>query len=141
MAATNMKGFSVGEPETKGPAWETKENPQAYDQNPFFYVHYKPARTMLGTVGGNDVSLVKGNQVDVESDLRRLNIPNTFCPERAYQAPKEADPKKIIRDNVKTKQTIDITLQHLQAQQMWAYPATIGPEPLKVDHCGTPERF
>lgn len=141
MATNSIKGYSVGEAEPQGPKWEGKENPQAYDQNPFFYVHAKPARTMLGIVGGNDVSLIKGNQVDVESDLRRLNIPNTFCPERAYQAPREVDPKKIIRENVKTNQIIDITLQHLPAQQMWAYPVTIGPEPLKVDHCGTPERF
>lgn len=139
--ATSVKGYSVSESEPKGPSWERKENPQAYDQSPFFYVHVKPSRNILGVVGGNNVSLVKGNQVDVESDLRGLNIPNTFCPERAYQAPKEADPKKIVRDNVKTKQAIDIQLQHLPAQQMWAYPATIGPEPLRVDHCGTPERF
>ena len=135
-----VKGYSVKEPEPTGPKWEAQENPQAYDQNVFFFVHKKAAANMLGVVGGNDVSLIKGNMVDLESDLRGLNLPNTFCPERKYQAPSQKE-QKIVRDNVKTRQVIDVTPQHLPQIQMWAYPVVAGPEPLTVEQCGRPERF
>ncbi len=140
MATNTFKGYSTQEPEPKGPAWEKKENPQAYDQFAQAYVHAKPGRHILGVVGGNEASLIKGNQVDLESDLRGLNLPNTFCPERKYLPPSQKD-SKIERNNVKIKTTIDVRMQHLPSYQMWAYPAVVGPEPLKVDECGRPERF
>ena len=77
-----MAGYPLSGPFEQPPSWEKKENPQAYDQSPFYYVSAKPGRNMLGIVGGNDASLIVGNQVDLESDLRRINIPNTFCPSR-----------------------------------------------------------
>lgn len=135
-----MRGYQLDGPVANGPDWEKKENPQAYDQSPFYYVHKNAARPMLGMVGGNDVSLTKGSLVDVESDLRRINLPNTFCPQRGYQPPKEGE-TKIVRDNVKTKQTVDTTLRHLPSIQPWAYPVVMGPEPLKANTCGTPQRY
>jgi hypothetical protein len=135
-----MQGYALDEAHAQGPTWEKTENPQVYDQTPFAYVHKTPGRNMLGVVGGNEASLIAGNQVDLESDLRRLNLPNTFCPSRKYQPPKEGD-KKIVRDNVKTKQTINTTMKHLPVIQMWAYPTVFGPEPLKTEACGTPERY
>jgi hypothetical protein len=67
--------------------FEQKENPQGYSENVWAQVHKEPARHMLGLVGGNAVSLPKGNMVDVESDLRRLNYPLTASPARQYQPP------------------------------------------------------
>jgi hypothetical protein len=95
---------------------------------------------MLGVVGGNEASLIKGNQVDLESDLRGLNLPNTFCPQRAYQ-PAPNKPEEIVRKNVKANLTINTQMQHLPTYQMWAYPAVLAPEPLRVDACSGPERF
>ena len=138
--ASQIRGYSVSEPEPKGPAWEVKENPQRYDQTAFAYVHKTPGRHMLGVVGGNEASLIKGNQVDLESDLRGLNIPNTFCPQRAYQ-PAPNKPEQIVRKNVKANLTINTQMQHLPTYQMWAYPVVLGPEPLRVDDCGRPERY
>ena len=135
-----MAGYPLNGPFEQPPSWEKKENPQAYDQSPFYYVSSKPGRNMLGVVGGNEASLIVGNQVDLESDLRGINIPNTFCPSRQYQPPKEGQ-TKIQRDNTKTKQSVETTLKHIPAIQMWAYPVTFGPEPLKTDECGTPERY
>ena len=60
--------------------WEKKEDPQHYDQLTSQLVHPDPKRHILGLVGGNEASLIKGNLVDLESDLRRINIPNTFAP-------------------------------------------------------------
>jgi hypothetical protein len=138
--SVSYAGNPLDGPFAQGPAWEKKENPQAYDQFAQAYVHAKPGRHIVGIVGGNEASLIKGNQVDLESDLRGLNLPNTFCPERKYLPPKQTD-NMIKRDNLKIKLEIDVRPQHLPAYQMWAYPAVVGPEPLKVDECGRPERF
>jgi hypothetical protein len=120
--------------------FESKENPQSYNENVFNYVHKKPARHILGLVGGNAVSLPTGNMVDVESDLRRLNIPLTACPAREYQAP-PAKQTTITRKNVKTNLTIDVRPRHLPAIQMWSYAPTFAPVPMRVQQCGRPEKY
>lgn len=99
-----------------------------------------PQRHILGIVGGNDVSLIKGNMVDLESDLRGINIPNTFCPWRQYQPPPK-DQKEIVRDNRKIDLKIDIQKAHLPVYQMWAYPAVVAPEPIQNEVCIKPEKY
>jgi len=120
--------------------FEVSENPQSYMQTPFAYVHKEPARHILGLVGGNEVSLPKGNMVDIESDLRRLNLPLTKCPDREYQPPpiKQAS---INRKTTKGTQIIDVRQRHLPPMQMWPYAATIAPVPMKVTQCGRPEKY
>ena len=80
------------------------------------FIHPTPKRHILGVVGGNEVSLPKGNMVDVESDLRGINIPNTFCPWRQYQ-------------------------QHLPVYQMWGYPGMPAPVPMRSVVCNNPEKY
>ena len=120
--------------------FEKKENPQTYVENVFSYVHKAPARHMLGIIGGNQVSLPAGNMVDVESDLRRLNIPLTYCAARQYQPPpdKQTD---IIRKNVKSDLHINVRPRHLPAIQMWSYAPTFAPIPMNVQQCGRPEKY
>jgi hypothetical protein len=120
--------------------FEASENPQAYSHTPFTFVHKEPARHMLGLIGGNEVSLPKGNVVDVESDLRGLNLPLTKSPARQYQPPavKQAT---IHRKSVKGTQSIDVRPRHLPAIQMWPYAATFAPVPMKVTQCGRPEKY
>ena len=120
--------------------WEKKENPQVYDYQVTQFIHPEPQRHVLGLVGGNEVSLVKGNMVDLESDLRRLNIQNTFCPWRQYQPPNPSD-GEIVRQNVKTDQKIDVRPQHLPTYQMWAYPGMPAPVPMKNEVCTNPEKY
>ena len=120
--------------------WEKKEDPQHYDYLTSQFVNPTPQRHILGIVGGNDVSLIKGNMVDLESDLKGINIPNTFCPWRQYQAPPKHQ-KEIVRDNTKTNLKIDVQKQHLPAYQMWAYPAVVAPEPIKNEVCVKPEKY
>ncbi len=120
--------------------WEKKENPQHYDFLESTYINPEPKRHILGLVGGNEVSLIKGNMVDLESDLRGINIPNTFCPWRQYQPPIKGT-NEIMRNNTKTELKIDITPQHLQTYQMWAYPGVIAPVPMKRDVCFQPEKY
>jgi hypothetical protein len=123
-----------------GPTWESKENPQSYDYINTTYINPDPKRHILGIVGGNEVSLIKGNMVDLESDLRGINIPNTFCPWRQYQAP-AAKQTEIKRDNTKGSVEIDVRPKHLPTYQMWAYPAVAAPVPLKNEACRNPEKY
>jgi hypothetical protein len=120
--------------------WEKKENPQHYDFLTSQLVNPVPKRHILGIVGGNEVSLIKGNMVDLESDLRGINIPNTFCPWRQYQPPPK-NQKEIIRDNTKGNITIDVQKQHLPTYQMWAYPAVVAPQPIINEVCVRPEKY
>lgn len=120
--------------------FESKENPQAYDQTPFAYVQKDPKRHILGTVGGNDVSLIKGNRVDLESDLLGITRPNTWCNTREHLPPYIKD-TSIKRTNPKINITIDVKPKHLPVYQMWAYPATFAPLPLENKVCRQPEKY
>ena len=120
--------------------WEKKEDPQHYDQLASQLVHPEPRRHVLGIVGGNEASLIKGNLVDLESDLRRINLPLTFAPWRQYQPPQKGD-KEIVRDNVKTKQTINVQKEHLPVYQMMAYPAVMAPLQMVNEVCMKPEKY
>jgi len=120
--------------------WEKKENPQHYDELQSQEVHPAPHRHVLGLVGGNAVSVIKGNQVDLESDLRRINIPNTFCPSRQYQPPRASE-KQIVRENTKVALNIHVEKQHLPAYQMIAYPSVVGPLPMVNEVCQKPEKY
>ena len=119
--------------------WEKSENPQHYDEMTSQYVNPRPQRHILGIVGGNEVSLIKGNMVDLESDLRGITIPNTFAPWRQYQPPQQK--KEIVRENVKSSLTIDIQKAHLPAYQMMAYPAVVAPYPMINQVCVKPEKY
>ena len=119
--------------------WEKEENPQHYDDLTSQYVNPKPQRHIIGIVGGNEASLIKGNMVDLESDLRGITIPITFAPWRQYQPPQQK--KEIIRDNVKTSLTIDIQKAHLPAYQMIGYPAVVAPYPMINQVCVKPEKY
>ena len=120
--------------------FEKSENPQTYVENVYTYVSKTPARHVLGLIGGNEVSLPKGNMVDVESDLRGLNIPLTYCPSREYQPPPSKQ-SEIFRKNTKGTVKIDVRPRHLPSIQMWSYAPTLAPVPMNVVQCGRPEKY
>jgi hypothetical protein len=120
--------------------WESKENPQKYNYLVTEYISPTPKRHILGLVGGNEVSVAEGNVVDLESDLRGINLPNTFAPWRKYQPPPK-NQREIKRDNVKIKLDIDVAPTHLPAYQMWAYPGMPTPAPLRNEVCKNPEKY
>jgi hypothetical protein len=97
-------------------------------------------RHTLGLVGGNEISKLAGNPQDIESELRGLTRPLTGCPSRQYQATEEGQ-EKIIINNRKTNMAIDIRPMHLAEAQMWAYPVTYAPQPLRKETCGRPEKY
>lgn len=120
--------------------FERSENPQTYVENVWTQVHKEPARHMLGLIGGNAVSLPKGNMVDVESDLRRLNYPLTASPGRQYQAP-PLNQTNLYRKSTKGSVNINVQPRHLPAIQMWPYAPTFAPVPMNVKQCGRPEKY
>lgn len=121
---------------------ERAENPQSYDQAVYAYQHKKEARHILGLVGGNEVSGIKGNRVDLESDLLGITRPTTRGNERLHQ-PLRLKQATLERVNAKytTPLTINLQPDHLPSYQMWAYPATLAPEPFKQETCQNPEKF
>ena len=120
--------------------WEKKVDPQHYEYLTSQFVNPTPQRHILGLVGGNEASLIKGNMVDLESDLRGINIPNTFCPWKQYQPPPK-NQTEIVRDNTKISLKIDVQKANLPAYQMIAYPAVVAPFPIKNEVCVTPEKY
>ena len=120
--------------------WEKKEDPQHYDYLTSQFVNPTPKRHILGIVGGNEASLIKGNMVDLESDLRGINIPNTFAPWRQYQPPQK-DQKEIVRENTKMSLKIDIQKDHLPVYQLMGYPAVVAPFPIVNEVCMKPEKY
>ena len=120
--------------------FEKSENPQAYDQNAYVYVSNTPSRHILGVVGGNEVSLIKGNRVDLESDLRGITRPNTWCATRKH-LPQTQTNDSIERTNPKNNITINTTPKHLPTYQMWAYPVTYAPLPMINTTCKMPEKY
>jgi hypothetical protein len=119
---------------------EQEENPQSYDFDIHTYQHVKPARHMLGIVGGNEVSGIKGNRVDLESDLMGITRPATRGNSRLHQ-PLFVDQKTIERKSLKGHMKVNIAPEHQPDYQMWAYPATFAPQPFYKETCDRPEKF
>ena len=127
--------------------WEQKENPQTYDLLKVYGEHPKPAQHILGVVGGNAAPYqTRQIQVDTESDLRGITRANTFCPQRQHQpsfAPGGINPNAttITRKNPKQTATVQVATKPLPQTQMWAYPATLAPEPFVIETCLRPEKY
>ena len=101
--------------------FEKQENPQVYDKLVSDYQNDKPKRHILGIIGGNDVYEVKGNRVDLESDLFGITRPFTWSTGRKHLPAKNAN--SIDRTNPKNNIKIDATPIIREEYQMWAYPA------------------
>ena len=114
------------------------ENPQAFHRLTSEVMSPKAARHVLGLVGGNEVSVAWNNMVDLESDLLGITRPNTWCTLREHLPP---DGTVIIRRNPKQDVVIDSLATNLPPVQAWAYPAVIGPQPLKKETCGAPQKY
>ena len=119
---------------------EAEENPQSYEQGVYAYQHVKGARHILGLVGGNEVSGIKGNRADLESDLRGITRPLTRGNSRQHQ-PLHLKASEIKRGNAKYNLDINIQPEHLNTYQMWAYPVVLAPQPFKKEACKNPEKF
>jgi len=135
------------------PEWVREDNAASYNLNTPNRVvrqNYPPRdgnlaspaakRHVLGLVGGNEVSQLGGNPQDIESELFGLTRPLTGCPSREYKPTMEGQ-ETIVVNNRKTNLAVDIRPIHLPEVQMWAYPVTYAPLPLRKQTCGSPQKY
>ena len=102
---------------------------------PLKYESCSKCRVELGVVGGNNVSIIRGNLVDLENDLRGQTRPLTQpkqCSTKLYKP----QPKSYIKYNNRYgSKTIDTRKKHLPACNMIAYKPTIVSSGLKLETC------
>jgi len=119
--------------------FEKEENKQHYNYVIEEYQHVTPKRHLLGIVGGNDAYEIKGNRVDLESDLLGITRPFTWGNSREHQPPKNLN--SIERKNPKNKITVDTTPIKREEFQMWSYPAVFAPLSFKKESCMPKNKF
>ena len=103
--------------------------PLEYVLNPMQYENVNKCRVEFGIVGGNNVSQVKGNLVDLESDLLGVTRKNSLCPSKKFMSkcavgdPNNCQPNNIVIDGpgCNDRQTIDTSLVHLKPCNMFRY--------------------
>ena len=116
--------------------------PLEYVLNPMKFENSSKCRIDLGVVGGTAVSHVRGNLVDLETDLRGQTRRTTKCPTKLYQNPcPQGDINNckpgtihIPGDPSQTERTIDTTMLHLPSCQMMRYKPTPLPTAMDFNH-------
>ena len=109
--------------------------------DPSRFENYSKSRIEFGIVGGNDVSLIKGNMIDLESDLYGITRLQSKCPQLKYLSPcptgnmNSCQPQQIIiKGNPSNMgRVIDTTPMHLRSSQMFRY--TPIPLPQGIQKC------
>ncbi len=101
----------------------------SYILSPYRYENSNKCMHQLGLVGGTSVSHIKGNLVDLDSELRGQTRILTRCPTNQYMPSDNG-----IITNDKTE-PIDQTMKHLPTCQSIMYRATPLPPPLKINNC------
>lgn len=125
-------------------AYEKEIMESNYDQlsyilDPNKYYRCEPCRMELGIVGGNDVSIVKGNMVDLENDLRGQTRFNTKCPDKKNSWMTKKDGViKIPKQFCKKPVNIDTKKLHLPPCQIIRYDPVPLPPPYEMPKCPPP---
>jgi len=117
--------------------------PLSHQMDPMRFENCSKCRIELGLVGGTAVSHVKGNMVDLESDLFGITRLSSKCPGLDYQMPcpktgmGSCQPNKItIRGTPTTKaRSINTQLIHLPSCQMQRFRPVPLPPAIKYPRC------
>lgn len=107
------------------------------------YEHPNPTRIAFGIISGNDVSIVKGNMVDVESDLMGVGRTASKCPSLKFLNEctgkdfGSCQPKQlVIRGNPSNSgRIVDTTPLHLRESQLFRVTPTYLPKPYQQPRC------
>ena len=116
-----------------------------YVLNPSKYYNCNRCRMQLGIVGGNDVSQIQGNLVDLETELRGTTRHTSLCPTNKYQPPcydiSKCQPSDIIvpPHGCNRGRVINTRLLHLPPCQMFDYPSIPLPPVIKSPPCPPPK--
>lgn len=111
--------------------------PLSYLLNPMPYENCSKCRHEFGLLGGQDVSHIKGNMVDLENDLRGQTRLATRCPTKKYSPP-QGNALTIPANACNKERVVDLTKVHLPTCQYIARPLVSLPAPLKLNNCPTP---
>lgn len=115
-----------------------------YILNPVKYENCSKCRHQLGLLGGANVSHVKGNLVDLETDLFGITRKASLCPNKKYlnrcaMSPNQNNCQRnniVIEGNSSThERVIDTRPVHLQNCQSIRYKPIPLPRPLDLNHC------
>jgi hypothetical protein len=145
------------------PAEPTDVIAGGYTMIPQKFYHPNAGRHGLGLVGGNEVSLISGNMVDLESDLRNITRDLSNAPSKQYQpscalgassmessslaafsgSGCPAWPRQLVFQERATgkARTINTAPRHLPTVQMMSYPGVPRPEPFVQEVYGSAWRF
>ena len=134
------------------------------------FYHPNASRNALGLIAGNNVSLIAGNLVDLESDLRNITRDLSDDPKRKYQPgcplggrknghPEPAPinsaaatfaestcpawPKQLVFAERGTGKvvSVDTSPRHLPTTQLFSYPGYPAPQKFVQEVYGAPWRF
>jgi len=111
--------------------------PLGYVLNPMKYENCGKCRHEFGLVGGQDVSNIKGNLIDLESNLRGQTRYASNCPSKQY-APTTGNTLVIPGNACNKQRVIDITKVHLPSCQTIERPALVMPPPHNYSSCPAP---
>ena len=111
-----------------------------YTLNPMRNENCNKCRMELGTVGGANVSHIKGNLVDLETDLLGITRKASLCPVKKFTSAcatgniANCSPENIVitGENCGKQRVIDTTPVHLRSCNMVRYKPT--PMPPKPDY-------
>jgi hypothetical protein len=140
LAFTAASADFDNDPSPFAASWIQKENTFKYRELAQQWESPAPKRHLLGLVGGNEASVIAGNRMDIESDLRGTTRPLTNNPSLEH-APIPPNATTLPIRNRKTNMTINIRPKHLPEYQMWGYAGAYKPLPLVKETCGTPHKY
>lgn len=123
-------------------------NQLSYTLDPLQYVNPNQCRMELGVVGGNNVSQIKGNIVDLESDLFGVTRKYSKCLSQKYKSTcattdlNNCRPDNIIIDGPGCLQPreVDTTSIHLPSCNMFRYKPVPLPPPMDLPEFPVPQK-
>lgn len=114
--------------------------PLSYHLDPVKYYRCDACRNELGLVGGNNVSQIQGNLVDLENDLLRINRPLTHCSSFKHQPSDERFIQRKEYMKPVVHEPIDTAKTHLRPCQMIHYKQVPLPPPVERSVCAPPSK-
>ena len=119
-----------------------------YTLNPLRNENCNKCRMELGTIGGTNVSHIKGNLVDLETDLLGITRKASLCPAQKFSSNCATQNIANCRQNSisiqgsspNTNRVIDTTPLHLQPCNMIRYKPVPLPQPLNISSCNNLQR-
>jgi hypothetical protein len=114
-----------------------------YTLNPMRNENCNKCRMELGTIGGSNVSHIRGNLVDLETDLLGITRKASLCPSQKFTSTcalgnmANCQPGNITiqGENCGQKRVIDTTPVHLKSCNMVRYKPTAMPPKPDYSNC------